>query len=395
MRILCLTSRLPYPPDRGDRLRAYHFIRELSKEHDLSLLSFIADDRERQHVEPLRAHCRDVQVVRLPAWRSALAVAAHAWRPEPLQALYYRSPGMRRRVALVLGRTPFDVAYVHLFRMAQYVDTAPGLYRIVDLTDAISEEVARSLPYRGPVSRLIYRLERPRIERCERQVCASREEVWLISQADRDVLASRCPGANLQVVPNGVDTDRFFATGQPCDPNRLIFVGHLRVFHNIDAATHLVQDVLPLVRQQVPECSAQIVGADPGPQVRRLADRPGVTVPGYVPDLNGALNQAAVFCAPLRFCAGVQNKVLEAMAAGRPVVTTPAVNAGLGACAGREILLADDPEAMAGQIVALLRDAGLRQRVGQAGLDFVRRSYRWAHASERMRAIAQYLGLQA
>jgi sugar transferase (PEP-CTERM/EpsH1 system associated) len=392
MRILFLTSRLPYPPDRGDRLRAYHFLKHLSAEHEMSLISFVAHDAEREHLAALRPFCQDVQTVPLSPRRSALGAAANAWRREPLQALYYRSPTMQRLVDETLATAaadgrPFAVVVAHLFRMAPYVRHSDHAYRIVDLTDVISQEVVRSLPYRGPVWRMIYRLEGPRIERYERWVAGTFDETWLISQADRQLLAGRCPTANIRVVPNGVDEARFFPTGEPCRPDRLIFVGHLGVFHNVDAALYLARDILPLVREQCPSCTLELVGAAPSSEVRSLAAEPGVTVTGFVPDLNRHLNQAAVFVAPLRFAAGVQNKVLEAMAAGRPVVTTSLVNAGLGAQAGRELLVADGATAIAGQVVALLRDGELRARIGQAALAFVHRTFRWEAVVRRLREV--------
>ena len=387
MRILCLTSRLPYPPNRGDRLRAFHFIEHLSVEHELSLVSFIADEAERAHVAPLRQFCREVQVVPMDRRRSALAVASNLWRRDPLQALYYRSRAMQALVDRTLAAGEFDLAYVHLFRMAPYVAQHSELYRVVDLTDVISQEVSRSLPYRGLAWRLIYGLERPRIERFERYVAETFEETWLVSEADRRVLAAACPAANVRVVTNGVDMEHFHPTGQPAEPNSLIFVGHLGVFHNVDAAVHLVQDVLPLIRLEIPECTLTLAGAEPSAQVVRLGNVPGVRVPGFVPDLNEHLNRAAVFVAPLRFAAGVQNKALEAMAAGRPVVTTSLVNAGLGAQPGAEVLVADDAATTAAQVVALLRDADLRARLGEAGRQFVRRTYNWGHAVKRMNEI--------
>jgi glycosyltransferase involved in cell wall biosynthesis len=284
---------------------------------------------------------------------------------------------------------PFAAVVVHLFRMAPYVERSGNIYRIVDLTDVISQEVTRSLPYRRLIWRLIYRFEGPRIERYERWVAATFDETWLISQADRQVLAAQCPGANIRVVPNGVDAAQFFPTGEPCLPDRLIFVGHLGIFHNIDAVTHLVRDILPRVREQCPGCTLEMVGTAPGADVQRLAAEPGVTLAGFVPDLNRHLNQAAVFVAPLRFAAGVQNKVLEAMATARPVVTTTLVNAGLGAQAGQDLLVADGADAMADQIVALLRDGDLRARIGQAAQAFVRRTYRWDDVAQRMREIAE------
>jgi sugar transferase (PEP-CTERM/EpsH1 system associated) len=391
MRILCLTSRLPYPPNRGDRLRAFHFIEHLSQEHELTLVSFIADQAEREHLSSLRAYCPNVHVLPMSPPLSAMTVACNIWRREPLQVLYYRLSAMRCLVDELAATTGFDAAYVHLFRMAPYVVGHPELYRIVDLTDVISKEIDLSLPYRGFLSRLVYQLEKPRIARYERWVARTFEETWLISKADQQSLASDCPEANIQVVSNGVDLDRFHPTGHAPKPNSMIFVGHLRVFHNIDAATHLVRDLLPLVRQQVPDCTLQLVGADPDPHVKQLGRDPAVTVTGYVPDLNEYLNRSAVFVAPLRFAAGIQNKALEAMASGRPVVTTSLINQGLGARPGREILIADDTETMAQQIVTLLRDDGLRGKIGQQGRHFVQRNYTWNHVMERMRVIEEVL----
>jgi len=391
MRILCLTSRLPYPPNRGDRLRAFHFIEHLAQAHELSLVSFIAHEDERQHLAALEAFCRRVHLVPLNPRSSAAAVARNVWRREPLQALYYRSPAMARLVAQLTASTPFDAAYVHLFRMAPYVAGYGDLYRVVDLTDVISKEIDLSLPYRGLASRLIYRLEKPRIARYERWVARTFEESWLISEADRRLLAAACPEGNVQVVPNGVDMEMFRPLGEASAPHSLIFVGHLRVFHNVDAARYLVGEILPLVREQVPGCTVEIVGANPAPEVQALAETPGVSVPGFVENLNQALNRAEVFVAPLRFAAGVQNKVLEAMAAGRPVVTTRAIADGLGAVPGQDLLTGEDAQTLAGEIVRLLGNGQLQATLGQAGRRFVQEKYGWHFAVERMAAIEEML----
>jgi sugar transferase (PEP-CTERM/EpsH1 system associated) len=391
MRILCLTSRLPYPPNRGDRLRAFHFIEHLSQEHDLSLVSFIADEAERAHLPSLRAYCRDVQVIPMSPVRSALSAALNIWRREPLQALYYRLGAMRRAVDDMVATTDFQAAYVHLFRMAPYVADHTQLYRIVDLTDVISKEIDLSLPYRSLASRAVYHLEKKRIHRYEQWVAQNFEETWLISRSDGQGLAQASPQANIRIVPNGIDLEEFHPTGKSCTPNSLIFVGHLRVLHNVDAATHLAEDVLPLVQKEMPSCTLNIVGADPAPQIKQLGQSADITVTGFVPDLNTYLNNASVFVAPLRFAAGVQNKVLEAMAAGRPVVTTSLVNDGLGAQPEQEILVANDATATARQIVRLLTNEQLREQIGRAGRQFVRSRFSWTHVVERMRAIEESL----
>jgi sugar transferase (PEP-CTERM/EpsH1 system associated) len=298
---------------------------------------------------------------------------------------------MRRLIDQVLAEKPYDLVYVHLFRMAPYAAGLSNLYRVIDLTDVISQEVIRSLPYRSPVWRLIYKLERPRIERYERWVARTFEESWLISEADHQVLTAACPGVNVRVVPNGVETSRFYPTGQPPEPNSLVFVGHLGVFHNVDAAVTLVEQILPRVRQRIPDCRLEIVGAEPSPRVQKLSQEPGVTVTGFVPDLNEYLNRAAVFVAPLRFAAGVQNKVLEAMAAGRPVVTSSVVNAGLGAQPGRDLFVADEVDAIVDGVVQLLQDERLRAQVGRAGLEFVLQKYNWDHVAKRVKEIERIL----
>lgn len=392
MRILFLTSRLPYPPNRGDRLRVYHFLREMSREHQITLLSFIADDAETGYVSPLRPFCEDIQLVHRTAWQSTVTTGLQIWRPLPFQSLYYRSPIMTGAVDRLLARRKFNAVYVHLFRMAQYVAHHKNLYRILDLTDNISGEIERSLPYRAAFWRLVYRLELPRIRRYERDIVRRFNETWLISEIERRQLLRDRIDDSVRVMPNGVDTQRFRPAGVPPKRPTLIFVGHMGVFHNVDAAEHLVHDILPHVRESFPAVELNLVGAEPTERVRRLAATPGVRVTGHTPDLNAELNRATVFVAPLRFSAGIQNKVLEAMAAGLPVVTTSYVNAGIQAQDGQHLILADDPAATAAAIVALLRDAELRRRVGREAREFVVRRFRWEEVLDRMNAIERRLG---
>jgi glycosyltransferase involved in cell wall biosynthesis len=285
----------------------------------------------------------------------------------------------------------YDAAYIHLFRMAPYLAHHPGLYRVVDLTDVISKEVAASLPYRGAASRLLYSLERPRIAAYEKKVAEHFEESWLISGADLKVLGRRAPGANLQVVPNGVDLEQLRPSNGETEPDLLLFVGHMSVFHNVDAASFLAEEILPRVRRAVPACRVRLVGADPAPRVKALGELPGVTVAGFVPDLNAELNRAAVFVAPLRFAAGVQNKVLEALAAGRPVVTTRQVSEGLGATPGEHLLAGDDPGVLAALVGELLQDPDRARAIGEAGRLFVAQRFTWETARRRMKEIENLL----
>ncbi len=391
MRLLFLSSRLPFPPNRGDRLRTYYLLRNLGSKHEITLVTYVSSREEAELTGELRDFCEEIHLILRPTLRSVLATAGNLWRSLPLQLLYYRSRKMQLLVDRMLAKGSYDAAYVHLFRMASYVANTPNLYRIVDLTDMISIEIEASLAYRPAASRMIYRIERPRVAKYERHVAGWAEETWMISDRDRLLLAESLPEANLRTVPNGVDLARFSPTRQQNRGMRLLFVGNLDVFHNIDAVSFLINEILPRVRQRIPECTLDIIGAGKRPDIFELERNHGVMVRGFVPDLNQALNEAAVFIAPLRFSAGVQNKVLEAMAAGVPVVTTSNVNEGLGARHGQDLLVGDGADELAAKIVILLEDDQMRRRLAQAGRRFVEQRFSWQMAVERMAQIEQIL----
>lgn len=197
--------------------------------------------------------------------------------------------------------------------------------------------------------------------------------------------------AKTQVIPNGIDERLLKISRAPAATKSLLFVGHLEVMHNIDAAAFLATEILPLVRAVVPGTELQIAGAGRSKTIAKLAKLPGVRVIGFVPDLAALYTQNSIFVAPLRFSAGVQNKVLEAMAAALPVVTAEPVIAGLGATADTELLQANDADSYARHIVALLNDANYAGQLGIAGRDFVRSRYSWKMANDRLRAIGEQL----
>jgi sugar transferase (PEP-CTERM/EpsH1 system associated) len=361
----------------------------LAEDHELTLLSFVESSDERAHLAHLKPLCRELRVVGKSRAASVLTVAANFWRHLPLQTSYYRSPAMRRLVATTLADGSFDAAYVHLFRMAPYISHGDVGYRIMDLTDVISNEIARSLRYRSGASRLLWSIEQRRIERYEEVLAAEGDEIWLISPVEQSALLDRCPGSNIRVVPNGVDYDAFCALEGEEDPLRVVFTGHMSVFHNVDAAVYLAESVLPLVRREFPDLSLRIVGATPSRRIQDLHRPPALTVSGFVPDLNLELNRGAVFVAPLRFSSGMQNKVLEAMAAARPVVTTPTVARGLDADAGRHLLVAESAEDFAVHITGLLADAGRRKTLGAAARRFVQDRFSWHFVADRAREIGE------
>ena len=387
MRLLFLTSRQPWPPDRGDKLRTFNLLKRLSKKHEIFLVSFFADKDDGHNWEKLAPYCKEIHTVYLPRWRSVISVFFNFWRGFPLQVAYYRSMKMSRLIDQLMVDKKIQAVYVHLFRMTPYVSQFSEVYRIIDLTDVISHEISRSLPYRPITSRFLYRLEQRRIAANECQIAQWANETWLVSEPDVFKLNQNCPGVNVYLIPNGVNLTEFFPKENVSLSSQLVFVGNLSVFHNIDAITYFIQDILPLIRESVPECKFTIIGAGENSRVRQLAQVPGVRLAGFVENLNDELNAAMIFIAPLRFSAGVQNKVLEAMAAGLPVVATSNVVAGLGAEPGREILEADSAQEFAAMVIGLLGDQSRREALGLEGRRFVEKQFSWQAAVERMNII--------
>jgi sugar transferase (PEP-CTERM/EpsH1 system associated) len=387
MNILFLTSRLPYPPNRGDRLRAFNFIQSLHREHEIYLITFISSDEELQCIPELKQFCHEIKYVMKKPAQSLISVLLNIWRSEPLQSLFYRSSSMSKMINHAIGEGHYDAIYIHLFRMAQFVINFKDQYRILDLTDVISNEVKRSLPYRNSFWKLLYSVEYPRILNYERKLTNLFEETWLVSASEHQILSSQIPQANIITITNGIDTQIYHPIDIRPIPHRIIFTGHMGVPHNIDAARFFALEVFPDIQKMFPDSKFIIAGADPAQSVLDLSSQPNVEVLGYVEDLNFELNRSHIFIAPLRFAAGVQNKVLEAMAAGRPVVTTRMVNEGINAKEDHEIIVADSTDEYIMKLSRLFNDDEYRMKISQAGLDFVRENFSWDHVLQRVNVI--------
>ncbi len=398
MRILFLTSRLPYPPHRGDRVRTFNFLKAFASRHDVHLISFIENNDEREAAVELESICSR-ELVLLGKRRSLFNITSRALSPMPYQALYYRSARMQALVQAAFADGAFDLIYVHLFRMAPFV--APLLGRrslgvasntraVLDLTDSVASEIELSIRHRPVLARLPYVLESRKIRAYEARIMPSFDEIWVISEADREDVLSGTSGARVEIVPNGVDERLFDIGSSMCDSREVVFVGNLSVPHNIDAVELLIRDIMPRLRTAEPEATLRVVGQGAGDRVRGIcAAADWCNFTGFVPDLRDAYRRAAVFAAPMRFAAGVQNKMLEAMAAGVPVVTTPTGNRGLKAAPESEIVVASGAAEFARALGEILSNAGRRDALSRAGRQFVSSRFEWSHALERAETVAE------
>lgn len=386
MKILYLSARFPFPPDRGDRLTGYHLLRTFSRRHRVTLLSFVDGHEPDGSAQALQPFCERIETVplsRATSWRNAWLGLAST---RPSQVSFYRSRAMQERAAALVADGGYDAVFVQLFRMAPFVQHLRHPLKVLFFADSLALSLARSRAFQPLWKRPGVEWERWRVSRFEPAVSRDFRECWVLSDVDRRDLEVRgCQ--RVRAVPHGVD-DRLFE--QPLGPRperRAVFLGNLSVPHNVDAAVYLAREIWPQVRARCPDAVLELVGADAVPAVRALHDPPSVVVTGAVPDLLPVWARARVLVAPLRFSAGIQNKVLEAMAAGVPVVTTPPAAEAIGARDGVDIRVGADTEGLARATLDALTapdDPAWRQRA--RGL--VRSGFSWEALARRLEDLA-------
>lgn len=381
MKILFLTSRVPYPPLGGDRLRAFHFIKALSQQHRVTLLSFAAGPDEMVNLHSLVKYVERFETVMLDPRRSYLNCLAGLFSRKPLQVHYYRSDEMRSLIRANLAREDFDLIFVHLARMADYIHEMNGLPKIMDLTDALSMNYERSAALQRPnhlsAYNLAQKVESRRIRNYEAQVVDWFDCNLLISPVDRDYLSRFTAANKVQVIGPAVDLSYFHYGSGQYDPNTIVFMGKMSTFPNRDAALYFYEEIFPLVLRRFPKMRLNIVGIEPGAEILALRRHPNVTVTGYVPDVRPYLQKAALSICPMRTGAGAKNKVLESLAAGTPVVATSLGVEGIALRPEEDALVADTPHVFADAIARLVENPGMRQQLSRNGRRLIEEKYSW------------------
>jgi glycosyltransferase involved in cell wall biosynthesis len=390
MNLLVVSSRPPWPPVMADAMTVERTIRYLAgRGHRVDLACFTGGPvAEAELRGGLGGVCGDVATVHLPTWRSYLCTAAGLPGRRPMQVDYYRSRAMAELVCRMVEERAYDVVYTHLVRMAEYTRR---LHRpkVINLVVSQALNYGRLLEHvRDPVRRLFYTLERAKVRSYEVELCADYDRVIVCGDADRAELERGGPLPNAFVNPHGQDVpppERL--RGARREAGAIVLSGVMSTFTNVDAACWFAERVFPRIERAVPQASLRIVGRNPQRAVRALARPPRVVVTGEVPDVSDWLLRAEVAVAPLRIAAGMQNKIVQAMACGLPVVATSVANEGIGARPDEHLLLRDDPDAFGDAVVGLLRDAAARERLGAAARRHVESRWTWEALFERLEKV--------
>jgi len=388
MKLLVVLSRFPYPTLKGDKLRAFFQLRELAQDHEVHVFCTSYEpvtEADRAAVSFLAS----VHVERLGFRNKLRNLLRSTFRNEAWQVGYFRSRQLKATIAHRLKTEAFDAVYVQLIRATENVPVIDGPVYVLDYMDALAAGLEKRAQHSSWAFRLLERREARQVKRYERHIAAHFHRGVLITEADRAYFGASFP-LPLDVVPNGIEETFFRGPKDNFPPQTrppsVVFTGNMSYAPNAQAARRLVEQVMPRVWRVVPDVQVYLVGTDPLPEVRALASE-GVHVTGWVEDVRPFLAQSWVFCAPMVSGAGLQNKLLEAMAMRVPCVTSEMANRALGAPNGEAVLASDSDEQLAAHVLALLRQPTQRQALAEAGEAFVREHFSWQHATVQLTAV--------
>jgi glycosyltransferase involved in cell wall biosynthesis len=387
MRILFLSWWWPYPANNGSKIRIYNLLRQLSTAHHVTLLSFAEkDEATTVQIEHLRTFCVHVEAIPKPHYNPGTARALLGYlSPWPRSLVDVYSPLMAKRIDEVARYAPPDAMIVSQFQTMRYLELVPNIPAILEEIEVTGfyDQVKRAS---GKTKRLRAQLTLSKFQNALRGLLEQDVGFTVVSEEERDYIQQFAPPqARIEVVPNGVDTkaNRPDPNVKP-KPNSLIYTGAVTYAPNYDAVNYFIRDVFPLVRARQPEAQFTVTGGTGDIDVQDLAAQPGVTFSGYLPSVARAVQESWALVVPLHHGGGTRLKILEAMALGTPVISTSKGAEGINAQHGRDILIADTPEAMADAIHNLLNDADLRARLSAAGRTLVEQEYDWSKIAGRL-----------
>ena len=382
MKIFVLLPRIPFPLEKGDKLRAFNQIKQLAKHNEIVLCA-LNDNRKMNEQDAfhfLQPYCQSINFIRFNKLQILLGLVRAYLKGLPLQCGYFNNRKANKKVNALIAKHKPDILYGQLLRVAEYI-RHKDIPKAIDYQDIFSYGMKRRADIASFVTRPIYTMEYRRLKRYEAAIFDDFDIKTIISEPDRKLFPHERRDEIL-IIPNGVDHE-FFKPMEREKKYDLVFTGNMSYPPNVNAVEYLANEILPIVWKSRPETTLYIAGATPDPKVKKVASDK-IIVSGWLDDIRDAYAQSRVFIAPMRIGTGLQNKLLEAMSMRLPAITSPLANASLGAKPNEEILIGSNAEEMAQNIINLLADTEKAGQIAQAGFDFTNRVYDWGKATERL-----------
>ncbi|PCJ27445.1 MAG: glycosyltransferase [Flavobacteriales bacterium] len=374
MKIFILLSRFPYPLEKGDKLRAFHQVKELSKNHEIILCTLTDEKVEQSSIDILSKFCSVIEVIKLPKWKVYWNLLFQLlFTDKSLQVAYFYNSSAQKKIDNFILKYQPDHIYCQLIRVAEYVRKSK-VKKTLDYMDALARGMERRVEDAPFYLKWFLKTETIRLKRYEHFIFEDFDNHVIISEQDRRLIVN-VNNDNVVVVPNGVDYDTY-KHKELTKEYDLIFTGNMAYPPNVDSVIYLVNNIMPLVWKEQPNIKLVIVGAQPSSKVLKLKSN-RVIVTGWVEDISQYYSKSKIFVAPMQIGTGLQNKLLEAMAMKIPCITSELANNALGANHDEEILIGNSEIDYTHHIIRLMKDVNLQKEIAQKGYQFVKENYTW------------------
>ena len=392
MELLVVTPRFPYPTRSGDTLTVFHMLKHFSQRHALDLVCCTNKVPNPDYLDAVAPYCRSVHPVPISPIRSATNGLRSVLRGKPLQSEWFYTPAMSRTIEALMRNYNYDVLYAHTIRTARYItelNSQSTALRVIAMQISMRLNYQRLERYeRNPLFRIVFRHEASRLATFESELVDQFDRALVISEVDRLAISKRSNERFFRC-PHGVTLDDSPAHPDTRTTNTVVFSGNMNYRPNVDAAVFFVREIFPKIQARIRDVEFFIVGANPNSSIRALNNTAGVRVTGEVDSVYSWLRRATIGVNPLRAGAGLQNKVLEGMACGLPMVVTSVANEGIRAISGTHLLTADAPSVFAKEVVRLLSNAALRAKLGAAATNFIKENWTWDVHFNRLEKLFQ------
>lgn len=385
MRIFVLLPRVPYPLEKGDKLRAFNQIACLSKHNKIHLCALNDTKVHPDATKILKKYCETIDIINLSKTCIYLNLVKGVFTNKPLQVHYFYNKKAQKAINRLVQKYRPQHLYCQLVRTAEYIKDSK-IPKTIDYQDVFSKGIQRRLQYTPLYLKPVLKMEYKRLLKYETHVFDCFDNKTIISETDREFILHK-DKKNIHIIPNGIDSE-YFASREEERKYGLVFIGNMGYPPNVNASEFLVNEILPLLEGQGVNIETYLVGASPDKKVQRLASEK-VVVTGWVDDVRDYYAKAKIFIAPMQIGTGLQNKLLEAMAMKTPCITSPLANNALGAMHDREIMVARSPSEYVNHIKTLLQNPGKAIEIAHNGHDFVLKNYNWEAVTDKLNSIIQ------
>ena len=381
MKIFVLLPRIPWPLEKGDKLRAFNQIKQLAQNNEVELCALNEKKANKEEAfKALQPYCISVTFIDISKLSILFNIIKAFFKGLPLQCGYFYNKKTHNKIKSLIEKHKPDMLFGQLLRVAEYIrhEKTP---KTIDYQDVFSIGMKRRSEIASFYKKPFFNMEYNRLRRYEHDIFNDFDVKTIISAQDRNLIDHERKNEIL-IVPNGVDHEYY--TPQDCEKKYdIVFTGNMAYAPNVNAVEYLANHILPLVWKQLPETKLYIAGATPDPRVKKVASEK-IIISGWIDDMRDAYAQSRIFIAPMRIGTGLQNKLLEAMSMRLPCITTTLANNPLGAEIDKEILVGNNEHELAQHIITLLTDKEKANTLAQSGYDFVRRVYDWSEATKIM-----------